>query len=307
MGLATSKKDNIVWDGDVGNIQDNFKSNCSIPIEILVAHFTPTSFPLFPVISTTTSKICQDSWNLIVEKESIDEFGNKTSGITGFYREFYDRLEVLDSGGRFEAVLGRHTSGDNKIAAKGAILIRIIQFVLQIEKDSKEVQFTLYMLGKSHSQKGIRPWQYTTFLQTLLQTIASRLGVNATNVVMEAWVHTFAFVMKSMLPLAIRGNVVETELHVNTSSEFASGKLAEEVANVEEVREVRKKFKSVSSRGSYAGAESSDGDSVYSHDIHSHSSRLVLPNSSRIDEQLISPLSGRAVPPRKGTVPGLKF
>lgn len=305
MGLGTSREDKIVWNGDVDQTQDNFKSNCSIPIEILVAHFTPTSFPLFPVVSSDTCKSCQDSWNLIIGKECSDEFGNKTSGITGFYREFYDRLEVLDSGGRFEAVLGRHTSGDNKIAAKGAILIRIIQFVLQIEKDSKEVQFTLYMLGKSHSQKGIRPWQYTTFLQTLLQTIASRLESNATNAVMEAWVHTFAFVMKSMLPPAIQGSVVETELHVNTSSEFASGKLADEVADVEEIREVRKKFKSVSSRGSRAGG-SFDGDSVHSHSIYNQSSRLGLPNSSRADEQ-ISPLSGRAPPPRKGTVPGLKF
>ena len=185
------------------------------------------------------------------------------SGMTVFYNEFYDRLEQLDSSGRFEAVLSRNTSGDNKIAAKGAILIRIIKFVLKIDTDTKDNQMMLFMLGKSHSQKAIRPWQYSIFVQTLLYTISSRLGVDATNDVMESWVNLFAFVMKSMLPPAIRGQVVETELSINTSSEFASGKLADEVAELEEVKEVRKKMKK---GGKSAGQQSStsDQESIYS-------------------------------------------
>ena len=170
------------------------------------------------------------------------------SGMTVFYNEFYDRLEQLDSSGRFEAVLSRNTSGDNKIAAKGAILIRIIKFVLKIDTDTKDNQMMLFMLGKSHSQKAIRPWQYSIFVQTLLYTISSRLGVDATNDVMESWVNLFAFVMKSMLPPAIRGQVVETELSINTSSE---------------VKEVRKKMKK---GGKSAGQQSStsDQESIYS-------------------------------------------
>ena len=98
------------------------------------------------------------------------------------------------------------------------------------------------MLGKSHAQKSIRPWQYATFITTLLNTIASRLGTNATNDVMESWVHLFAFVMKSMLPEAIRNGVVETELNINMSSEFSAGEIAEEIAEVEEVKDLKKRL-----------------------------------------------------------------
>jgi hemoglobin-like flavoprotein len=63
----------------------------------------------------------------------------------------------------------------------------------------------LYMLGKSHLQKAIRPWQYSVFVQTLLNTIASRLGNDATSEVMEAWVNLFAYVMQGMLPASIKG------------------------------------------------------------------------------------------------------
>jgi hypothetical protein len=101
----------------------------------------------------------------------------------------------------------------------------------------------LHMLGKSHAQKSIRPWQYSVFVQTLLITIASRLGGKATSDVMEAWVNLFAFVMKSMLPQAIRGQVVETELNINTSSEFANGRVADEVAEQEALKEMNKRFK----------------------------------------------------------------
>jgi hypothetical protein len=79
-------------------------------------------------------------------------------------------------------------------------------------------------------------------VQTLLNTISSRLGTHATNTVMEGWVNLFAFVMQSMLPPAINGQVVETELNINTSSEFAGGRTAIEVQEIEEVKEVAKKF-----------------------------------------------------------------
>jgi hypothetical protein len=71
---------------------------------------------------------------------------------------FYARLDEQDITGRFDAVLSRNASYENKLVAKGAILIRIIKYVVSIEKDSREVQYNLYMLGKSHSYKGIRPW-----------------------------------------------------------------------------------------------------------------------------------------------------
>ena len=125
-----------------------------------------------------------------MSSDVVDTFGAKISGMTVFYIEFYNRLSVLDTNGRFEAILSRHSIEKNKIAAKGAILIRIINFVLRIENDDKSTQMMLYMLGKSHSQKHIRPWQYSVFVQTLLVTISSRLGTGATNDVMEAWVRT---------------------------------------------------------------------------------------------------------------------
>lgn len=244
---------------NITNLQKKLDAVYDIPIELLVAHFTPSSFPVIPVINKATAKTCGDSWRIIVNSTAE---GSQTSGITAFYNLFYDRLEIFDTEGRFEAVLSRHSSAQNKIAAKGGILIRIVQFVLKIEGDSTKVQTSLYMLGKSHSQKGIRPWQYSVFVQTLLMTIASRLGSDATSDVMESWVNLFAFVMKSMLPQAIKGQVVATELNINTSNVFNDEKINDQVKGIEEKKEKQKKYGVGSASGTNSGALADVSESI---------------------------------------------
>ncbi|CAM9258321.1 unnamed protein product, partial [Ectocarpus fasciculatus] len=182
-----------------------------------VAHYTPSSFPLIPLINKNTSKILKDSWQQLVKKNVIEN-GISTSGITVFYNEFYERLRILDTSGRFEAVLTRNIEGMSMLQAKGAILIRMVKYVISISGDSQETQSQMQALGRLHSSKDIRPWQYSIFVQTLLLTISSRLGTGATTDVMEAWVNMFAFVMKGMLPSAIEHQVVETEINVNVTS-----------------------------------------------------------------------------------------
>ena len=230
---------------EITEAQERINKSMTFPMQVMVAHYTPPNFPLFPTISKIATDKCKESWKFILDTEVKNEdTGGMTSGLTVFYHEFYDRLDLMDSSGRFEAVLSKHASGTNKMAAKGAILLRIIKYVLNFTEDNSTAQLQLFMLGKSHSQKGIRPWQYSTFIIVLLQTISARLGTNATNDVMEAWVNLFAFVMRSMLPPAIRGQVVETEIAVNTSSDFSNATIAAEVEGVEEMKEFKKKMKS---------------------------------------------------------------
>lgn len=227
---------------DLLALQEEFKQKVNIPMEVKVAHYTPSSFPLIPLINRSTSQVLKESWQRIVQN-TLSENGNITSGITIFYNEFYERLGILDTSGRFEAVLTRNVDGISKLEAKGAILIRIVKYIMSIEEDSRDTQYSLYVLGKSHSHKGIRPWQYSIFVQTLLLTISSRLGTGATSDVMEAWVNMFAFVMKSMLPPAIEHQVIETEINVNTSSDFADEDVKQELVAAEDTVSMRRQFR----------------------------------------------------------------
>lgn len=202
---------------DVIAQQNQFQTVYVSPIAIQVAHYTPASFPLKPYVSKASIKICAESWEKVIAP--VEKDGITVSGLTLFYTQFYDTLEVFDKMGRFETVLKQHAGGTNTVAAKGAILVRIVHYVLALEPESEHCHQMLITLGKSHNHKRIRPWQYSVFIQTLLNTISSRLGANATHDVMSAWVNLFAFVLRSILPIAIKGLVNETEVDINIAAE----------------------------------------------------------------------------------------
>eukprot|EP01041_Mallomonas_annulata_P001957 gene1957-3797_t len=211
-----------------------------VPVEILVAHFTPSTFPLYPIISKKTTDLCRASWEKIRTADYTDENGTVTSGITMFYNAFYERLEQLDADRNFEAVLMRQIKGKNKISAKGAVLINLIKSVLRIEQPGKWVEFGLHQLGKMHARMGIHPWQYAIYVETVLMTLAARLENEASYSIMEAWVHLFAYVMKHSMPLAIiRGKPHPSDaFHFQRSSESANAKINNNLVLDEDEREI---------------------------------------------------------------------
>mmetsp|Transcript_20151 Transcript_20151/g.20854 ORF Transcript_20151/g.20854 Transcript_20151/m.20854 type:complete len:263 (-) Transcript_20151:440-1228(-) len=192
-----------------------------IPLTRQVAHFTPSSFPLVPEVSKLTVSICRKSWESLLNKTYRNSFGIETAAITVFYNEFYRRLYMFDSSGAFDVILTKYSSkGGGNIAAKGAIIIRIMKFALTIE-NTQECKERLLKLGRAHYQMQIRPWQYAIFVEMLINTISNQLGILASHDVMSNWVHLFAFMLKYMLPTAINGLVSSSEVNVvmhNSSS-----------------------------------------------------------------------------------------
>lgn len=232
----------LLEEGRISELQDEFSRAYSFPVAVQVAHFTPSSFPINPKITPAIVDMCEASWELIVN----DTVGI-TTGLTKFYMEFYRRLSIVDSNGRFEAHLARNIKdNESKFIAKGSILVRIIRFSFSIRADNDASETALYMLGKVHHYRGIRPWQYAIFIETLLQTISHCLGREATNEVMHAWVNLFAFILKGMLPTAIHNLLVETELSVNTSCAYYGGSVLEEIRSLEESRAVSNNSFSIS-------------------------------------------------------------
>jgi hemoglobin-like flavoprotein len=217
---------------DIIRIQEKLGKKYSIPIEVQVAHYTPSIFPLVPIINSQINQLCVDSWKLICNKRETSESGLELNGITLFYNDFYERLLLVDENNKIESVLSAHSTGMNKIAEKGAIIIRIINYALSITKNDEQTQFRLYNLGKAHTKRTIRPYMYSVFVQTLLYTISNQLGLYATHEVMEAWVNVFSFIIKSMLPPAIKGQTLETEICINTKTEFSSDNMKVQVQEI---------------------------------------------------------------------------
>eukprot|EP01041_Mallomonas_annulata_P013065 gene13065-27577_t len=225
MGVQTSRENEYKENGKSSSFVSSLFFRHSIPINVSVAHFTPSTFPLMPTISPKATMCCRESWTKILAKNFTDENGTVTAGLTLFYNRFYETLDKYDGNKDFESILTQNCKGSNKIAAKANVLIKIITYVLKIEEASPKMEAMLHQLGKRHDRMQIRPWQYATYIQTVLLTIAERLESDATYSVMESWVNLFAYVFKFMLPSAIRNAVHKSEFHFECSTESANLKI----------------------------------------------------------------------------------
>jgi hypothetical protein len=98
MGGRSSKTfhdlDDLVEDRgyDLYQSQRNLQKKMRLPLQVMVSHYTPSNFPLLPIVSHGTTAICRDSWKRIVSTDVPDPYGGPSvSGMTAFYNEFYER------------------------------------------------------------------------------------------------------------------------------------------------------------------------------------------------------------------------
>lgn len=224
------------------NYQKHFQRKYTTPLKILVAHYTPATFPVIPILNKNNNELCYNSWKIITSTDVLDNNNFRISGITAFYNEFYERLKIYDPNEIINTFLLHHSNGKNSFVAKCDILTRIINFAIGIKNDDKETQLRLFMLGKSHSKKNIKPYMYSIFIQTLLQTISVCLRLKATVEVMEAWVHQFAFIFKSIIPVAIKNQVIENEVFINISNTFENGINSKGIDKIRDYSHIQKGF-----------------------------------------------------------------
>ena len=57
-------------------------------------------------------------------------------------------LDEFDSNEKFEAIILGHSGNTNKVATKGATIVRVMKFALSVEEPFKDVEMALYMSGK---------------------------------------------------------------------------------------------------------------------------------------------------------------
>ena len=98
MGGSSSKKFYAVGDGEedkdyeLFHEQRQIQKKIKIPLQVMVSHYTPSSFPLLPTINRENTDLCRESWKTIISTEVADPYGGQAvGGMTAFYTEFYDR------------------------------------------------------------------------------------------------------------------------------------------------------------------------------------------------------------------------
>jgi hypothetical protein len=51
---------------NIYELQEELDRAVKMPLELAVCHYTPSTFPLVPVVTKRTTKLCSDSWDQIL-------------------------------------------------------------------------------------------------------------------------------------------------------------------------------------------------------------------------------------------------
>jgi len=176
----------------------------------IVQHFMPASFPLNSILTPYHLKKVKSSW-MLLKSGSCEGFSAGTGGRSGlvfFFDEFY--LRLFQRSKKFRAYFGAD------LKKRGEILLRIIQFVTSLDiSDKDKIESQINILGRAHAKRNIRPWMYSVFVETLIETIMYCLGEDGSFEVSLSWTFTFSFTMEILLRHALKGKLLDSEFSTN--------------------------------------------------------------------------------------------
>jgi hemoglobin-like flavoprotein len=193
-------------DGFAGSFTSTSSINYKVVIPMseynpVITHFTPAAFPIPAHLDRRIIDSCRRCWKEIYYGVNGDR--------QNFCLIFYDR--ILKKSPRFADVF---PAGEKGVLFKHDLLGKAINMVVALELETCRTRLTA--LGKYHNKLKIRPWMYSDYFVTIVETLCEVLGNKATYAVMEQWYQIFSFVSYFMLKGALAGNTIEGEVGVGS-------------------------------------------------------------------------------------------
>ncbi|CAM9101187.1 unnamed protein product [Chrysoparadoxa australica] len=210
--------------GGASSVEKNLARDCEvygrmksiIPIEWegdprIVEHYMPPTFPITVNIDEKMMELCRSSWALILSgkaegmKNSMQE---GKDGIVLFYDEFFYRLFK-----RARVFLDVFPD----IAKRGEVLMKALGFLLRLSGDNSVIENTkLYYLGRSHRYKPtVRPWMFSVYMTTCLETLMYWLGTDADAQVGKCWTSICSYALIRLLRAYLKERVIHNEYYQN--------------------------------------------------------------------------------------------
>jgi hypothetical protein len=107
-------------------------------------------------ITLSVCHICRSSFKVVI-KEKIRPIGRMKAskmgagdGVHEFFTDFYDRLMLLPNTADFDSILRPGNSDKYQVSRRGAILMRIVRFVLNIQSENEQVSSLFNVFDDSY-------------------------------------------------------------------------------------------------------------------------------------------------------------
>jgi len=169
----------------------------------VVEHYLPVFCIMNPVLSPRIGELTKMSWERVVSGEAqgfkkVKEKQPELTSLIYFYDRFYHQLFFL-----YPEV--RHFF-QSSIASQGRRLVKSLMGLATIVSyDSLRVCKKLTEITERHNQLGIHPMFYGGFMWNIIITLRHCLDEDWTQDIEEAWVTSASFMLRVMIPIAVRG------------------------------------------------------------------------------------------------------
>ena len=170
-----------------------------------VAHYMPPRFPLMQRVEQDDVDLFAELWDLIYNDSTLGPGGE--TKLSGLFNVFYTKL--FDRSAKFHDYFG-----DNYKERCGILTRQMVFFTTLTLDDNIDAVFR--DLGIMHQRLGIANWQYSMFVEVLLECIYSVLGEAAVMKKMLAATRVISFCLYKLLQATIiPSRVRPLEMNVN--------------------------------------------------------------------------------------------
>jgi hypothetical protein len=166
--------------------------------------FTNKMFLTNPIVNKDVLQLCKDSWEKIATNVTVTEDGSLVSGYNLFYNDFFEKLQYLDHNNEIQTLLESHNT-DYKNYLKNKLLLRIVEYIININLEKKDLDHKLFCLGTAHKNIKIKEHMYYVFIRIFIFTISEQLDnikIKNKNKIIDAWINLFSFIINKMFPAA---------------------------------------------------------------------------------------------------------
>ncbi|CAM9531227.1 unnamed protein product, partial [Heterosigma akashiwo] len=175
-----------------------------------IAHYLPPTFPIQSLVTPQMMEMAGKTWELLTSGTAngmADQVGR--SGVVLMYDEFYFRL--FKRARRFEEIFP-------SVQKRAEVMLKAVEFLLALKGDDHvSEKKRIYFLGRAHRFKqSVRPWHFSVYAETFLETLMFWLGSDSNAAVGEAWTNIFAYTVRRMLQAYLINRVIENEYYQNS-------------------------------------------------------------------------------------------
>ena len=181
------------------------ESQKEIDIQSAISHYMPPRFPMYQVINQNDVSDFKELWDYIYhnKSESIRSQSLLSSLFDTFYEKLFHRSET------FKQFFG----SDFKLRCR--LLTKQMVFFTTLDLDGN-VQKVFDDLGKMHKKMNICNWQYSLFVEVLMESLAEVLQDEAEPVKMKSATRVVSFALYKLLEATLIPEIIKPfEVEVN--------------------------------------------------------------------------------------------